>query len=199
MQKDEGESQIPDEQVQELEEESDSSLQDTDTSGDEALDKIEDVETLRGEAKKWFHIAKRHENKPKVPKPEPQAQPQSSDNLTKRDLHRINTKKARQLAQLSDKPEDNEITEHWDDIVPFATTSVRGQDTEQDILEAMRDGHAAWKRNQPAPKPADAGAELQKDTQAQRPSSQTAPTGERKSDRLLRKREGMDSWYKPKE
>ncbi len=194
MTNDEANGPSPVEQVEELEEGSDSSLQDTDASSDvDPLDEIEDVDTLRGEAKKFRSIAKRHKA-PEKPKPEPQAPAQPSDTLTKRDLHRINTKKAKELAKASDA----ELFEHWDDIVPFAP-SFRGQDTESDILESMRDGFAAWKRTQPAPRSTDAGAELQRDTQAQRPSTASAPTGERKTERLIRKREGMDSWYKPQE
>lgn len=198
MTNDEATAQNPVDPVEELEEGSQGSLPDPQTpSGDDPLDKIEDPDTLRGEAKKYRSIAKRHEKKAPAPA-ETQVPAQPTDTLTQRDLHRINTKKAKQLAQQSDKPEDKEITANWDDIVPFASISVRGQDTEQDILEAMRDGHAAWKRNQPPPKPDNAGAELQRDTQAQRPSSPSAPSQERKTTPLMRKREGMDTWYKPK-
>ena len=70
------------------------------TTVDDPLDGIEDIDTLRAEAKKFRAIGKRHE-KPKnevTPKPTTITEPPKGDFVTRQDFARTATRKAKEVS-----------------------------------------------------------------------------------------------------
>jgi hypothetical protein len=149
----------PDEQVQELGDGSvqDGSLQDQsqEPSGGDPLDVIEDVDTLRGEAKKFRSIAQRKSAKKEETPAAPAQEQKPADALTKQDFFRANSKKASKIATS-----DPEIAEHWDEISKLYVNR-RGQEDPDDIVEDIKDAVSVWKARKPAESQGDAAAALQ--------------------------------------
>jgi hypothetical protein len=158
------------------------------SSGD-PLDEIKDVDAAIAEAKKYRAIANRKsQSKPEAPTPTPPpAAPQpASDVVTKTDLNRINTKAAKGIV-------DATIRDNWDAIIDYVPAKYRNAETPDEIAQGMKIAHKAWlEDNPPAP---NNGTELQT-SKVITPSAKPEPSGERKTQPILRNRSSsMRDWY----
>jgi hypothetical protein len=124
------------------------------------LDKIEDAEGLRAEAKKFRAIAQRKDKKPEV---KPVVKEDKGDYLKKSDFELGNQKVAIKMAtgkaELNpqkfgvETPEQlgkiqQDILENWDEIIKNYTPR-RGKDTAEDILEDIKDAYVLFSVRRP--------------------------------------------------
>jgi hypothetical protein len=180
---------------------------DGDGSGDGKGDDDWKARALKAEA-----ILKRNKDKPATAPAKDDSEPKDKDAepqlpadadesapVTKRDLHKINERKAIRTATTvsdDDKPEDRaikqEIHDHWDEIKRFYT-GRSGKNDPADIVDDILDAHAAWRRRNA--NKSDGGkaavATLTRDAGAR--GSSPSATDVRKAP--PRQKEGLANWY----
>lgn len=150
--------QNPDEQEQNLDLET--TPEGDDSKGD-PLDKIEDPEALRGEAKKYRSIAARKADRPAATVVEkkadetPAVAEAPSDFVKKSDLELVNQKKAIRLATTASETDSDEVKalkadmlENWDHVRSFYTPR-RGKDTPEDVFEDIKDAYVLFSTRRP--------------------------------------------------
>lgn len=145
----------PDQSGEELEE----NLEESPVEGEklpdstDPLDKIEDIDSLRSEAKKFRAIASRKKEK-KEPEKEPQKE-EKGDFLKKSDFELVNQKKAVKMATIASDTDSEEIKtkkadilENFDEIKQYYTPR-RGKTTPEDVLEDIEDAYAVFNLRRP--------------------------------------------------
>jgi len=151
-----------------------------DTSSDDPLDSIEDLEVLRQKAKEYktsYHKVKEQRDALKTAKPEIKEKPSETPYMTKKDFEVANEKKAIKLAWA-----DEEIKANWDNIKNLYVNRS-GRDTEADILEDIKDAYTLWKAKQPLEK--ETPEKDLTETTVKKPSGQTSKETSQKGFKVL--------------
>lgn len=146
-----------------------------DDQGGDRLDKIEDIEVMRAEAKKYRGISQRKSRPKTVEKentviPEKKEAPVQAQNttdfLTKTDFYKSNERKAIRLATVSTEDDSEEIKqfksdvlENWNDIVGLYTPR-KGKETPEDIFEDIKDAYLLYRVKNPKEVKDDSALEL---------------------------------------
>lgn len=142
-------------------------------------------EEIRAEAKKLRAITNRHKDK---------KESSQDDVVKKSDFERANESKARRLLEKSDDQVAKEILANWEDLASiYGKVATRGKNSEEDIVEDLRDAHAVWQRHQPAE---DNSKKAESDIAALTGTGGSAPKpAPEKKGGIIKKQEGIDSWY----
>lgn len=181
---------------------------DGDGSGDGKGDDDWKARALKAEAilkrkgkEKTASAPAKDESEPEDKDAEPQlpATADESAPVTKRDLHKINERKAIRTATTvsdDDKPEDRaikqEIHDHWDEIKRFYT-GRSGKNDPADIVDDILDAHAAWRRRNSNKSDGGKAAVTTLTRDAGARGSSPSATDVRKAP--PRQKEGLANWY----
>lgn len=175
----------------------------TDPQDSDPLDSIQDVETLRAEAKKLRAIAAREKKKEgEVPPATPAAAASRGDFITRSDFELANQKKAVRLITSLSATDSAESKERKADIlanlesVKQFYSPHRGKDTPEDIAEDLDDAYTLFRKRSPATKP-DGTKELKENKIIQGTGVGATPPQQPAQDPPgYRKSKGPTDWYK---
>ncbi len=181
-------------------EDTDVSLPETPTNGNDPLDALTDLEEIRREAKKYRGIASRKERHPEVPVVK--ATP-DTPYITRDEFYDTNRRKAiESIEQFTDTDPlaeiKREINEHWSDIVPYYV-SRNGQDTPEKILEDIFDAHLVWQRRNGGKTTDDSARILQGTTVITPTGGRTESKNEPATDPRFTKGTPPSKWYGAKD